>query len=462
MIKNDIIAAVATPPGRGGIAVVRVAGNGAIELVDRLWKGKPLSEAKSHTAHLGNILDPSSGDILDQAVATVFRGPGSYTGDDTVELSVHGSKYVQSELIKLLIDSGARLADPGEYTRRAFAAGHLDLAGAEAVADLIAASSRSSHRIALNQMRGRLSAALADLREQMLKLASLIELELDFSEEDVNFASRDHLRQLTEKVIEVLTRLTNSYSTSHAIKEGIPLAIVGAPNVGKSTLLNTLVEEDKAIVSPIPGTTRDTIEDTIEIAGTTFRIIDTAGLRDNPSDRIEEIGMDRSRAAIRRAFVVVWLIDPLNVEESAMTQKAISDSIAPDAHLIIALNKSDLAGDTSALVEWPDTERPLHTVRITATSDVGIIPLRKRLEEIASEFTTDETLLTNGRHYQAANLALRAMRSVENAFSGTENIPLDLVALDLRDAIHHIGEITGAITTPEILTSIFSNFCIGK
>lgn len=466
-MNQDTIAAVATPPGRGGIAVVRVCGPEATAIVDKIWKGKRLAECQSHTCHLGNIIDPHTGEILDQAVATVFRGPHSYTGDDTVELSVHGSVFVQSQLLRLLIDAGCRLAEAGEYTRRAFTAGHLDLAEAEAVADLISATSRSSHRIALNQMRGRLSETLSGLRDQLLRLASLIELELDFSEEDVTFASRTELMKISDEIITVLRRLTDSFSTAKAIRDGIPLAIVGAPNVGKSTLLNTLAEDERAIVSPIAGTTRDTIEDTVEINGTMFRIVDTAGLRSDPADEIEAIGISRSEAAIKKASVVVWVVDPTQPDSLKESASVVMSALQPDTVLIVAVNKSDLKPE----FETPGVEiadKATDIIKITATTRSGIEPLIACLANRIDPSIFDQALLTNSRHYQAATNALQSMEAVRTALSASQTgidiatVPLDLVALDLRAALHHLGEITGIITTPEILASIFTRFCIGK
>ncbi|MDE6586861.1 MAG: tRNA uridine-5-carboxymethylaminomethyl(34) synthesis GTPase MnmE [Paramuribaculum sp.] len=561
-LDSDTICAVATPAGIGGIAVVRVCGSQAVKITSSIWRGRPLEQCLTHTAHLGRVVDPVTGQTVDQAVCTIFRGPGSYTGDDTVELSVHGSRYVQSELLRLLIDAGCRLADPGEYTRRAFAAGHLDLAEAEAVADLIAASSRNAHRIALNQMRGRLSEALADLRARLIDLASLVELELDFSEEDVSFASRTELRRITDEVIAILERLTASFGTAQAIRDGIPLAIVGAPNAGKSTLLNTLADDDRAIVSPIAGTTRDTIEDTIEIEGTTFRVIDTAGLRENPTDEIEAIGIDRSLKAISRATVVVWVVDPTATDSIARTGEAIINALANGSRLIIAVNKADIFTDakstelSAALHAAQEAAKgvcDVESAMICATTREGSEPLRKLLGSIISAESLDTPMLTNARHYQAASAALTSLRAVASALghpnaltsssihptasphpaangtttatdamisadsqttsdtmdkalpptvdvmthtagqsetgplstmkqsavgdylseypevsgSGNESesessLSLDLVAIDLRAALHHLGEITGAITTPDLLATIFSRFCIGK
>lgn len=326
---SDTICAVSTPSGVGGIAVVRVSGKDALNIVDKIWCGKRLSEVRSHSAHLGDIADPEdSATPLDTAVATVFRGPASFTGEDVVELSVHGSKWIQRELVNLLVRSGCRTACPGEFTQRAFANGRLDLAQAEAVADVIASSSRSAHRLTASQMRGDFSKSISTLRDKLIEIASLLELELDFSEEDVEFASRSKLRALAEKLHENISRLAASFSTGCAIKDGVPVAIVGEPNVGKSTLLNALLNDSRAIVSDIPGTTRDTIEDTIEINGVLYRFIDTAGIR-KTDDSIENLGIERSYDAIGKARIVLWLITPdMTEDETESMRREIENHLA--------------------------------------------------------------------------------------------------------------------------------------
>ncbi len=302
------IVAISTPYGTGGIAVVRLSGSDALEIADRAWRGKPLSSVPSHTAHLGTITADDSGAALDQAVATVFRAPNSFTGEDTVEFSVHGSKWIQRQVVERLVSLGAVPAGPGEFTQRAFMNGRMDLAQAEGVADLIAASSRAAHRLAMSQVSGGFSTRLNQLRERLIELASLLELELDFSEEDVEFADRTRLREIADETLALIERLVSTYDSGRAFKEGVPVAIAGRPNAGKSTLLNALLGEDKAIVSDVPGTTRDVIEDTREINGILFRFYDTAGLRDT-DDTVERIGIDRARDAISRAAIVLWVID---------------------------------------------------------------------------------------------------------------------------------------------------------
>ncbi len=461
---NDTICAISTPPGLGGIAVVRVSGPEAIAIVDTLWHGKALTDAKSHSAHLGWLTDPDNGP-LDQCIATIYRSPASFTGDDTVELSVHGSTWIQQETLNLLLRHGCRLALPGEFTRRAFAAGHLDLAQAEAVADLIASQSRADHRIAVGQMRGDFSRRLTSLRESLLELASLLELELDFSEEDVTFASRQQLTDLATEIHREITRLTATFSTGQAIRNGIPTAIIGQPNAGKSTLLNLLLDDDRAIVSDIPGTTRDTVEDTTVINGTLFRFIDTAGLR-HTTDTIEAIGIKRALDTIKRARIILWLIDAHNPGNLHHTITTITEQLPHDAQLIPVITKTDLADETT-ITTIADT---LHTLLPHNATEIHYIasPTRQgidHLTETLSNATTngiasDAVIITNARHYEALTLAdADLQRFIQALHSG---LPTDLVAQDLRQALHHLGTITGTITTPDILSTIFSRFCIGK
>ena len=463
---TDTICAISTPPGIGGIAVARVSGPESIMITQSLWKGVDLSQVKSHTAHLGNILD-CDGSVLDQALVTVFKAPNSFTGDNVVEISVHGSKYIQRQLINALISSGARLADPGEFTRRAFISGKLDLAQAEAVADMIASSSKAAHRIAINQMRGGFSKRLSSLREQLLELASLLELELDFSEEDVEFASRKKLLKIAIDVNTEVNRLLHSFKSGSAIKDGIPVAIVGDTNAGKSSLLNTILGDDKAIVSDIHGTTRDIIEDTIEVGDYLFRFMDTAGLRDT-TDKIESIGIDRAYSAISHARIVILVIDltqPLNTQPLQYIHNNIeSDDLTK---LIIALNKSDLDGTVLTTNEIREalknckisSEVPI--LPISAKNGTGIDALLKELQKtVAADDETDNVMITNLRHCEALT---KAADSSQRVISGLQdNLSGDLIAQDLRETIFHLGTITGNITSQDILTNIFSRFCIGK
>ena len=463
---TDTICAISTPPGIGGIAVARVSGPESIMITQSLWKGVDLSQVKSHTAHLGNILD-CDGSVLDQALVTVFKAPNSFTGDNVVEISVHGSKYIQRQLINALISSGARLADPGEFTRRAFISGKLDLAQAEAVADMIASSSKAAHRIAINQMRGGFSKRLSSLREQLLELASLLELELDFSEEDVEFASRKKLLKIAIDVNTEVNRLLHSFKSGSAIKDGIPVAIVGETNAGKSSLLNTILGDDKAIVSDIHGTTRDIIEDTIEVGDYLFRFMDTAGLRDT-TDKIESIGIDRAYSAISHARIVILVIDltqPLNTQPLQYIHNNIeSDDLTK---LIIALNKSDLDGTVLTTNEIREalkdckisSEVPI--LPISAKNGTGIDTLLKELQKtVAANDETDNVMITNLRHCEALT---KAADSSQRVISGLQdNLSGDLITQDLRETIIHLGTITGNITSQDILTNIFSRFCIGK
>lgn len=464
-IADDTICAISTPPGVGGIAIIRISGSEAIKTADRLWCGKPLAKAATHTCHLGDIVDPANGQQLDQAVATVFRAPKSFTGEDVVEFSVHGSKWIQTELMRLLVDNGCRIARAGEFTRRAFASGKLDLAEAEAVADVIAATSRSAHRLAASQMRGDFSRVLESLRNQLLELASLLELELDFSEEEVEFASREKLLTLACEIQTLVNRLAASFATGQAIKDGIPVAIVGEPNAGKSTLLNHLLSDNRAIVSDIPGTTRDTIEDTIQLDGTTYRFIDTAGLRDNPADEIEALGIDRTISKIRNARIVLWLIAPDTPDDTLLSlNRDITANITPGASVLIIINKIDKTpvSDTDVKRILKLTGSDTEPLRISARTGEGIDRLTATIRENAdleSAGTTD-VIVTNSRHYEALRAA---SESISRVIAGLKtNLSGDFIAQDLRETIHHLGTITGTITTPEILQTIFSKFCIGK
>ena len=444
MITDDTICAISTPAGCGGIAVARVSGPRAIEIVGKVWRGRPLDGVAGHTAHFGRITDPADGSTLDEGVATVFRAPASFTGEDVVELSVHGSVYVQQALLELLCREGCRLADAGEFTRRAFAAGKMDLAQAEAVADVIASESAAAHRLAMAQMRGGFSQRLDALRQRLLELASLLELELDFSEEDVESLARE--------VKEEVDRLHRSFSLGNAIKNGVPVAIVGAPNVGKSSILNMLMGERRAIVSDIPGTTRDTVEDTAVIAGVTFRFIDTAGLRAT-DDPVERQGVERALEALRRARVVLRVEAP-DIEADAEYTALLADAIDDDATIIPVLNKADLpaAGTT-------DNDA---AIRISTITEEGAGNLRHALAKAsgADNVAAGSILVTNARHAAALVAASASLDSFLHAI-GT-SLPTDLAAQDLRQALHHLGAITGAITSPDILSTIFSRFCIGK
>ena len=449
---DDTICAICTPAGTGALAVIRISGQNAFHIADSIWKGRPLSNADSHTAHLGYIIDPDSGETLDQALATVFRAPATFTGDNVVEFSIHGSRWIQRQLIGLLLRKGCRMALPGEFTRRAFAAGKMDLSEAEAVADVTAASSAAAHRLAINQMRGDYSRRLNSLRDELIRLASLLELELDFSEEDVEFANRSELLNIAGKLHDELVQLTNSFSSGRAIKDGVPVTILGPTNAGKSSLLNTLLGDDRAIVSDIHGTTRDIVEDTIEIGPYLIRFKDTAGLRDT-SDSIETIGISRSINAANTSRIVLYIIDP--TQPYPVLQQHYGD-----AETIYVINKIDIATPQqlqNARSSFPDA------IEISASNGTNIDSLRTAiLNTIANGTSTDSDtmIVTNARHAAAFREAADTIAAV---IAGLENEQTpDLITEDLRLTIHHLSSITGEITTPQILQSIFENFCIGK
>ncbi len=463
--NNDTICAISTPPGIGGIAVARVSGPEAIEITDKLWQGKRLKNAKSHTAHFGTIVG-LDGQVIDQAVATVFRAPRSFTGDDVVELSVHGSRYIQREILRLLIAAGARLAEPGEYTRRAFLAGKMDLAEAEAVADMIASNSRAAHRIAVSQLRGDYSRKIITLREKLIDLASLLELELDFSEEDVEFASRAKLREIAMQIKTEVTRLHDSFTAGRAIKDGIPVAILGATNAGKSSLLNAIVGDNRAIVSDIHGTTRDTIEETIELGDYLFRFIDTAGLR-HTTDKIERIGIERSLDAAKRARIAILVIDPGQAPDMELID-SIMDAVLKrkdsPAHLIAVINKSDLYPiETVFKASEFFGKMGIESLQLSARNGNGLENLKKALvndADIDNGSANEGLLVTNERHAQALNESIQSINRVIDALN--QDLSGDLIALDVRQTIHHLAEITGEIPSSTILATIFSRFCIGK
>lgn len=472
---SDTICAISTAPGCGGIAVIRVSGPDAISIINKIWRGKPLSSVGTHTAHLGTITDPENPtEPLDSGVATVFRAPGTFTGEDVVEISVHGSVWIQRELINLLIRTGCRLAQPGEFTRRAFANGKLDLAQAEAVADVIAATSRSAHRLASSQMRGDFSKRIGTLREKLIEIASLLELELDFSEEDVEFASRIHLAELAKNLHTEISSLAATFSTGSALKNGIPVAIVGEPNAGKSTLLNALLNESRAIVSDIPGTTRDTVEDTIEIDGVMYRFIDTAGLRET-SDHVENLGIGRSFEAIERARIIIWLVTPdISQEKLTELHTEIKKHLAEGATLLTVLNKTDLLASPTDLPHplqniFTESQEPVTTeksterpILISASTGHNIDRLTQALHTLSgtNDSARADLMVTNARHYEALTLAAESLARVLDGLRA--NLSGDFIAQDLRETIHHLSAITGTITTTDLLTSIFQNFCIGK
>ncbi|ULB33167.1 MULTISPECIES: tRNA uridine-5-carboxymethylaminomethyl(34) synthesis GTPase MnmE [Proteiniphilum] len=460
---NDIICAISTPPGMGAIAIVRLSGKGSIALADTVFispSGNRLAEAPANTVHFGRI--QSDGEVLDEVLVTVFHAPHSFTGEDSVEISCHGSIYIQQKIVELLFSKGARMALAGEFTRRAFRNGKFDLSQAEAVADLISSTSRASHRVAMNQMRGGFAQKLADLRDKLLQFVSLIELELDFSEEDVEFANRDKLYELTKEIEREINRLAGSFQLGNAIKSGIPVAIIGETNAGKSTLLNLLLNEEKAIVSDIHGTTRDVIEDTMNIGGVLFRFIDTAGIRQT-SDAIETMGIERTFRKIEQASIVLWMIDLTTPHEKIA---ALATSIIPklkDKHVILLFNKADLIPDDQldefgTILPEVEGERLFISAKANYNTD--------RLQELLVKafaipsIGEDDVIVTNLRHYEALSKALEAIRRVKHGLE--TGITHDFISQDIRECMFFLGEITGQISTDEILGNIFSKFCIGK
>jgi tRNA modification GTPase len=460
---NDTIIAIATPPGIGAIAVIRLSGSDAISIANTFFKSikgnKDLTQQKSHTLHFGNIVAHNR--IIDEVLVSLFHGPNSYTGEDTVEISCHGSSYIQQEIIQLFLSNKVRLATPGEFTLRAFLNGKLELAQAEAVADLIEANSAASHQVAMQQMRGGYSKEIKNLRQELLNFASLMELELDFSEEDVEFADRDEFNQLVDKIYLVLKQLVDSFALGNVLKNGIPIAIVGEPNVGKSTLLNALLKEEKAIVSEIPGTTRDAIEDEIVINGIVYRFIDTAGIRET-TDIVESIGIKKTFEKIKQAQIVIYLVDAntLNQEKSKLLYMEISkiQEQFPHKKLLIIANKMDLT-DINSVKQL----LPLENVHfISAKTGEGIHELTLKLTSLVQSgaLSSGDTIVSNSRHYEAFSNTLKALNDVKKGFEN--NIPTDLIAIDIRQALFHLGEVTGEISTDDLLGNIFANFCIGK
>lgn len=463
MIQNDTIVALATASGSGAIAVVRLSGNEAITMVDSCFqsvkKDKILAKENSHTIHLGHIVDDHK--IIDEVLVSIFKNPNSYTGENVVEISCHGSVYIQQEIIQLFLRKGCRMADAGEFTLRAFLNAKLDLSQAEAVADLIASDNAASHQIAMQQMRGGFSSEIAKLREELMNFASLIELELDFAEEDVEFADRKQFKDLISRISFVLKRLIDSFAVGNVIKNGIPVAIVGAPNVGKSTLLNALLNEDRAIVSEIAGTTRDTIEDEISIDGIGFRFIDTAGIR-TTDDVVENIGIKKTFQKIDQAQVVIYLFDAKLFENSKELIEVEVEKIKhkyPQKPLIILANKSDKLSKK----EISNLKSQIsNVIALSAKTGDGVDILKAKLLEFINTgaLRNNETIVTNTRHYDAL---LKAFEETQKMSYGLDSgLSGDLLAIDIRQALYHFGEITGEITTDDLLGNIFANFCIGK
>lgn len=448
---NETIAAIATPPGEGAIGIIRLSGTNAIAIADTIFAGKQLAKQPSHTIHFGKITDGT--EVIDEVVASIFKGPKSYTGEDVVEISCHGSQYVLERVLDLCLRNGAHLAKAGEFTQRAYLNGKMDLTQAEAVADLIASQSGAAHKAAIHTLRGGFSSELRDLREQLIQFSALLELELDFSEEDVEFADRTRFYELIHELTTTTERLANSFSLGNVIKKGVSIAIIGKPNAGKSTLLNTLLNEDRAIVSDIAGTTRDSIEEVLNIKGILFRLIDTAGIREFTSDIIEAMGVERSRDIMKRADVVVYLFD-VNTEQAHEldAQKKIFEQEG-FKYLLVA-NKTDLT---------PATEKPLGEILyISAKNKENIQELKERLYNLVidGKVSTEGTIVTNARHHSSLQEVLKSLQDIKGGLDN--HISGDLIALDVRRCLHYLGEITGQVTTEDKLDYIFSKFCIGK
>ena len=460
--NKDTICAVATPPGMGAIAIVRISGENSLNILLRIFKAtaKQLTaeSIQSHHLYFGEIRENEK--VLDEVLVSYFKAPHSYTGEDAVEISCHGSEFIQQKLVELIIQHGARMAGPGEFTLRAFVNGKMDLSQAEAVADLIASESISAHQMAIRQMRGGFSEKISELRKKLVDFASLMELELDFSEEDVEFADRSQFINLINELKQELTHLKESFKLGNVLKKGIPVAIIGKPNAGKSTLLNAILNEEKALVSEIPGTTRDAIEDTIAIEGYTFRFIDTAGLRQS-EDQIENMGIERTYDKIEQAALILYVCDLSKVNKESMAElleefkNYISDK---SKHFILVANKLD------KLKEIPSHLKDLlelETVFVSAKRKENIHLLAETLvNHVKKDSISDDILVNNSRHFEAISHALESILSVERGFH--DQVPTDLIAIDIRQALYYLGSITGEVTTDEILGNIFGKFCIGK
>lgn len=470
MLSNETIVALATPSGAGAIAIIRLSGPEAIRIASAVFQsvsGKDIAKQPTHTIHLGHIIDEAK--TYDQVLLSIFKGPNSYTGEHVIEISCHGSTFIQQQLIQLFLRKGCRMAQAGEFTLRAFLNGKLDLSQAEAVADLIASDNEASHQVAMQQMRGGFSNEIAKLRNELLNFASLIELELDFAEEDVEFADRTQFTELLNRIEFVLKRLIDSFAVGNVIKNGIPVAIVGEPNVGKSTLLNALLNEERAIVSDIAGTTRDTIEDELVIEGIGFRFIDTAGIRDT-KDVVESIGIRKTFEKIEQAQVVLYLVDGSRLTVDGVIESLIfsinkTSNQYPQKKLLVIINKKDLV--SSAIVNsfleklTTDNQQPT-AIAISAKEKTGVGALKNQLLSLVNTgaLRNNETIVTNTRHYDSLLRALAEIQKVK--FGLQQGLSSDLMAIDIRQALYYFGEITGEVTNDELLGNIFANFCIGK
>ncbi|MGZ3852782.1 MAG: tRNA uridine-5-carboxymethylaminomethyl(34) synthesis GTPase MnmE [Flavisolibacter sp.] len=453
---DETVVALATPPGVGAIGVIRLSGKRSFEIIDLLFPSKDLTEQPSHTLHVGLIVH--DGKPLDEVVVSLFKGPRSYTGEDVIEISCHGSPYIQQQVINACVEAGARLAKPGEFTQRAFLNGKLDLSQAEAVADLIASNTAASHKTALNNIRGKFSQALKDLREQLIKFSALIELELDFSQEDVEFADRSQLKKLVADAVQQTDKLVQSFKFGNVIKNGVSVAIIGKPNSGKSTLLNALLNEDRAIVSDIAGTTRDTIEEVLNIDGILFRLIDTAGIRNHSHDVIENFGIEKSLQKMKQADIVVYLFDPTEIAYEEL-QSIATDMQQQGINYLLVGNKIDRSSETDMRTKYATIDGVLF---ISAKTGFHLEVLKERMMDLVLKdaVSSENVIVTNARHYHAL---VQVNESLKDVMEGLQNkIPGDLLALDIRRSLQYLGEITGEITNEDQLDYIFSKFCIGK
>lgn len=464
-LVTNTICAISTPPGLGGIAVIRVSGTEALHICDKIFSfNKPeekLVDKSGYTVHFGNITDNKK-EMIDEVLVTVFRSPNSFTGEDVVEISCHGSLFIQQKILELLLKNGCTLAKPGEFTMRAFHNGKIDLSQAEAVADLIASTTEATHRMALNQMRGGFSAELNKLRQELLDFTSLVELELDFSEEDVEFADRTQLHNLAVEIEEKITKLANSFQVGNVLKNGIPVALVGETNVGKSTLLNLLLNEERAIVSDIHGTTRDTIEDVVDIEGITFRFIDTAGIRET-HDTVENLGIERTYKKIEQSDIVLWLIDCTQVSEHIewLTEKISKRAVGKK--IILVFNKIDkLADDEKEVIDELFERFEAERIYISAKKKINTDNLKKALVKASQikSIQSNDVIVNNIRHFEALTQAKEAIQRVIHGLNS--GISGDFLSQDIRECMYHLGEITGQISNDEILGNIFGKFCIGK
>lgn len=450
---DDTIIALATPPGIGAIGVIRLSGKNSFPIVNELFPSKDLLQVPSHTLHVGYLQE--NGKPIDEVVLSLFRGPRSYTGEDVIEISCHGSPYIHQQVMEACIRKGARLAKPGEFTQRAFLAGKMDLAQAESVADIIASNTAASHKAALHAMRGGFSAKLRDLREQLIRFSALIELELDFSQEDVEFADRGAFYSLVNELRESTGQLIDSFRLGNVIRNGVSVAIIGKPNAGKSTLLNTLLNENRAIVSDIPGTTRDTIEEVINIGGILFRLIDTAGIRQHTSDVIESAGVERSLEKMKQADLVLYLFDAS--DDIAEIEQRVNELKMQGTNYLLVANKIDqLSSYKEKFAGWGSI------IFISARQHLNVDELKREMTEkvLEGQVQAENNIVTNARHYQALKEAAQSLEDVKAGLDSS--LPGDLLAPDIRRALHYLGEITGQVSNEDMLDYVFSKFCIGK